>query len=151
MSNRTDLPIRAMRAAVDSLERTMRPLTLLLGAVELLLADAVGVQALQLGADHTAGLLDVVLAGADVEADQPAVDELLRVGADRVGEPALLADLAEEARRGRAAEDGVEDRERVASVVAAVDAGAAEADVVLLGVLAVEPDGGSGRGGLELV
>ena len=33
MSKRTDLPMRAMRAAVDSLERTIRPLTLSLARV----------------------------------------------------------------------------------------------------------------------
>ena len=99
-------------------------------------------QQLELGADDRAGLLDVVLAGADVGGDQPGVDVLLGVGADRVGEAALLADLAEEARGGRAAEDRVEDGERVAALVVAGDARRAEADVVLLGVLAVEAQPG---------
>ena len=63
------------------------------------------------------------LAGADVHRDHAAVDVLLGVGADRVGEPALLADLAEQARGGRAAEDRVEHAEREAALVAARDPG----------------------------
>ena len=73
----------------------------------------------------------------------PLVDELLRVGADRVGEAALLADLAEQARGDRAAEDRVEDAERVAAIVAARDPATAEADVVLLGLLGIEEQRGS--------
>ena len=71
-------------------------------------------------------------------ATAPVVDVLVDVGADGVGEPALLADLAEEARRARAAERGVEHAEREPPLVAAGDAPAAEADVVLLGVLGIE-------------
>ena len=61
-----------------------------------------------------------------------------RVGADRVGEPALLAHLAEQPRRGRAAEDRVEHAEREAALVRAGDPRTAEADVVLLGLLGLE-------------
>ena len=121
----------------------MRPLTCSLARLELVVGDPVGVDRAELTADDLAGLLDVVLAGADVEADHAAVDVLLRVGADRVGEPLLLADLPEEAGGGRAAEDGVEDAERVAALVAAIDARAAEADVELLGVLLLEGDLGA--------
>ena len=99
-----------------------------------------GAQRGELAADDLAGLGDVVLAGADVDGDHAAVDVLLGVGADRVGEAALLADLAEQPRGGRAAEDRVEDAEREAAIVAAGDPGRAEADVVLLGLLRVEAE-----------
>ena len=94
-------------------------MTFSLARAELLAGDRLGAQALELGADDRAGLLDVVLAGADVGGDQAGVRVLLVVGADRVGEAALLADLAEEPRGGRAAEDRVEDGERVAALVLA--------------------------------
>ena len=134
--------IRVIRAAVDSEERTRRPLTLSLARVELLVGDRLGAQPRELGADDRAGLLDVVLAGADVGGDQARVGVLLVVGADRVGEAALLAHLAEQPRGGRAAEDRVEHGERVAALVVAGDPGRAEADVVLLGVLLVEAEPG---------
>src|SRR5215218_1318369 len=73
-----------------SLDALLRPHQLLFG-------DRLGAQARHLGADDLAGLLDVVLAGADVGGNQALVGELLVVGADRVGEAALLAHLAEEA------------------------------------------------------
>ena len=53
---------------------------------------------------------EVLLARADVEADQAGVGVLRGERVDRVRHPALLADLLEEARRGRAAEDRVEQR-----------------------------------------
>src|SRR5581483_11164255 len=59
------------------------------------------------------------------------------------GQAALLAHLAEETGRGRAAEDRVEHAERVAPLIPAVDAGASEGDVELLGVLPLEADPGS--------
>ena len=113
-------------------------LDVLLRPFELRRRDRLAAQPLELGADDRAGLLDVVLAGADVGGDEAGVGVLLVVGADRVGEAALLAHLSEQARRGRAAEDRVEHRERVAPLVVAGDPGSAEADVVLLGVLLVE-------------
>src|SRR5207253_6568160 len=58
---------------------------------------------------------------------------------------ALLADLLEEARRGRATQDGVEQRGGEPAPVGAGDADAADADVVLLGVLAQEADAGRRR------
>src|SRR5690349_20805046 len=103
----------------------------------------------ELAADDLASLLDVVTAGPDVDSDQPAVDVLLGVGADGVGEPSLLADLAEEAGRGGTAEDRIEDAERVAALVGAIDAGTAEGDVELLGVLLLEPDPGADLRRLE--
>ena len=115
----------------------------LLGPRQLLRGDRLRAQPRQLGADDRAGLLDVVLAGADVGGDQALVGELLVVGADRVGEAALLAHLAEEARGGRAAEDRVEHGQRVAALVVAAQAGRAEADVVLLGLLRVEAEPGA--------
>ena len=59
--------------------------------------------------------------------------------------PALLADLLEEPRRRRAAEDRVEERGGEPPPVRARDAGRAEADVVLLGVLALETQPGRRR------
>ena len=113
-------------------------LDVLLRPRQLRARDRLAAQPLELGADDRAGLLDVVLAGPDVGRDEAGVGVLLVVGADRVGEAALLAHLSEQARGGRAAEDRVEHRERVAPLVVAGDAGSAEADVVLLGVLLVE-------------
>ena len=63
---------------------------------------------------------------------------MARVGEDRIGQAALLAHLLEQPRRGRAAENGVEDAQRKAPVVGARDPAAAHAEVVLLGVLLVE-------------
>src|SRR5680860_1546454 len=108
--------------------------------------DRLAAQAVKLGADNRAGLLDVVLAGPHVGRDQAGVGVLLAVGADRVGEAALLAYLAEEPRGGRAAEDRVEHGEPVAALVVAHDARRAEADVVLLGVLRVEAQAARGGG-----
>ena len=88
---------------------------------------------------------EVVLARADVDADLAGVGVLGDEAVDRVGEPALLADLLEEARGGRAAEDRVEHRGGEAARVGARDAGRAEADVVLLGVLALEAQPGLRR------
>ena len=100
-------PIRA----AGRLEPEHHPaLDVLLGALELVVGDALVAEPRELAADDLAGLGDVLGAGADVHRDDAAVDELLRVGADRVGEPALLADLAEEPRGHRAAEDRVERR-----------------------------------------
>src|SRR4029079_10084815 len=53
---------------------------------------------------------------------------------------ALLADLLEEARRGGAAENRVEDRCRETATVAAGDARRTEPEVLLLGVLPLKPE-----------
>ncbi|MEZ5062404.1 MAG: hypothetical protein R2700_12980 [Solirubrobacterales bacterium] len=69
-----------------------------------------------------------------------AIDVLLRVRTDRVCEPALLADLAEQPGGGGTAEDRVHHAEGEAAVVVARDPGRPEADVVLLGLLRVEAE-----------
>ena len=92
------MPILPIRARGRLRGEDHPALDVLLGTSELVVGDAVGVDRGELAADDLAGLLDVVPAGADVDADQPAVDVLLCVGADGVGEALLLADLAEEPR-----------------------------------------------------
>ena len=69
----------------------------------------------------------------DVEPDLAGVLVLAPEGVDRVRHPALLADLLEQPRGRRAAEDRVEQRGRVAAVVVVRDPRPDEADVVLLG------------------
>src|SRR6185437_9482493 len=59
---------------------------------------------------------------------------------DGVRHPALLADLLEEPRRRRAAEDRVEERGREAAAVGPGDARRAQTHVVLLRVLALETE-----------
>ena len=113
---------------------------MLTGAAQLVLADRLLAQALELVADHVQRLDDVVLTGADVDAHLPGVLVLARPGIDGVGEAALLAHLLEQARGGRAAEDRVQDRQGEAALVVAGDALSAQADVVLLGLLGVEGD-----------
>ena len=88
---------------------------------------------------------EVLLARAHVDADQAGVRVLRGEAVDRVRHPALLADLLEEPRRGRAAEDRVEQRGGEAAAVGARDPGRADADVVLLGVLAREAEAGRRR------
>ena len=88
---------------------------------------------------------EVVLARAEVDPIWPVSAYWRDEAVDGVGEPALLADLLEEARGGRAAEDRVEHRGGEAARVGTRDAGGAEADVVLLGVLALEAQRRRGR------
>ena len=88
---------------------------------------------------------EVLLARADVEPDLAGVGVLGEVAVDRVRHPTLLADLLEEPRRRRAAEDRIEDRRREAAFIRAVDPRRAEADVVLLGVLPLEAEAGPGE------
>ena len=82
---------------------------------------------------------------ADVEPDLARVRVLRRERVDRVGHPALLADLLEEPRRGRPAEDRVEQRDDEAAPVGARDPGRREAHVVLLRLLPLEAQPGRGR------
>src|SRR5205823_10857595 len=96
------------------------------------------------GADLDAAR-EVLLAGAEVDPDDAGVRVLRGEAVDGVGHAALLADLLEEARRGRAAEDRIEQRRGEAPPVRARDARRADADVVLLGVLAPEADAGRRR------
>ena len=113
---------------------------MLAGAAQLVLGHRLLAQALELGADHVQRLDDVVLAGADVDPDLPGVLVLARPGVDGVGQAPLLADLLEQARGGGAAQDRVQDRQGEAALVVAGDALSAQADVVLLGLLAVKGD-----------
>ena len=83
---------------------------------------------------------EVLLARADVEPDLARIGVLRAEAVDGVRHPALLADLLEEPRRRRAAEDRVEERGSEAAVVAPREAERAEADVVLLGRLALEAE-----------
>src|SRR6266511_4348880 len=78
---------------------------------------------------------EVLLTRPDVDANQAGVRVLRGEGVDGIRHAPLLADLLEEARRGRAAEDVVEQRGGEAPPVGARDPGSAHADVVLLGVL----------------
>src|SRR5207342_3079358 len=88
----------------------------------------------ELVADDTDALGEVVLARSDVDPDLAGVGVLRAVRVDRVGHPALLADLLEEARAGRPAEHRVEQRRGEPPPVRSRDAEAAEAEVHLLGV-----------------
>src|SRR5205823_4628073 len=81
---------------------------------------------------------EVLLARADIEAELTGVGVLGGEAVDRVGHAALLADLLEESRGRRAAEDRVQDRDREPAPVGTGDAGRTDADVVLLRVLALE-------------
>ena len=83
-------------------------------------------------------IAEVVLARAQVDADLPGVGVLRDERVHRVGHPPLLADLLEEPRRRRAAEDRIEQGGGEATPIRARDARRREADVVLLGVLALE-------------
>jgi len=62
---------------------------------------------------------EVLLARADVDAEQARVGVLRRERVDGVRHPALLANLLEQARGGGAAEDRVEDRRCEAPAVGA--------------------------------
>ena len=94
-------------------------LEVLLRSLELCLGDvARGDVGDLLGDDLEAGR-DVLLACAHVDADVARVRVLARERVDRVGHPTLLADLLEEARGRRAAEDGVEERGGEAPTVGA--------------------------------
>ena len=82
---------------------------------------------------------DVVGTRAEVQAHLPGARVERLEGVDAVGQPAALADLLEEPRGRRAAEDVVQHAQGEAALVVAGDARPAQADVVLLGVLAQEP------------
>ncbi len=134
----SDLPSRFMRVEVDSIESRMRPFRFSFARSSSRsgrlprgdVGDLLGGDRERVG--------EVVLARAEVDADLAGVGVLRDERVDRVRHPALLADLLEEARRRRAAEDRVEQRRGEAAPVGARDAGRAEADVVLLGVLLLE-------------
>ena len=85
--------------------------------------------------DHAHGLLDRLLPRAEVHGRQAGVGVQRGVRVDGVGQPTLLAHLLEEVRAPGAAEDRVDDEDRVAVRVAALGPGPAEAHVILFGVL----------------
>src|SRR5262249_9136615 len=97
-----------------------------------------------LDADLDAGR-EVLLPCADVDAEDPRVRVLRAEAVDGVGHAALLADLLEEPRRRRPAEDRVEQGRGEAAAVRARDADRAEAEVVLLGLLPLEAQPGAGQ------
>src|SRR5207244_7602088 len=102
----------------------------------------------QLAARDLADLLDadvdarseVLLARPDVDAHEARVAVLRREAVDGVRHPTLLADLLEEPRRRGAAEHRVEKRCGETPPVGTRDPGCADAQVVLLGVLALEAE-----------
>ena len=111
---------------------------MLLGPLQLALHEVPGRDLGHLlGGDLQAGG-EVVLARAEAEADHAGVGVLGDEAVDRVGHAALLADLLEEPGGGRAAENRVEQGGGEAAPVGAGDARRGDADVVLLGLLALE-------------
>ena len=108
-----------MRDDVDSSASSMRPLTLSLARSSSSAREAAGAQIGDLGARDLDALRHVLGARADVDADLAGIVVARRVAVDAVGHAALLADLLHEARRGRAAEHVVEQREREAALVVA--------------------------------
>ena len=83
---------------------------------------------------------EVVLARAEVDADLAGVGVLRDERVDGVRHATLLANLLEEPGRRGAAEDRIEERRCEPPPVGARDPGRREADVVLLGVLALEAE-----------
>ena len=135
----TSEPSRFIRAPGRFEREHDSTLEVLLGAVKLLGGRGLLAQATELGPDHRQRLGHVVGARADVQPDLPGVLIGARERVDRVGQPAALADLLEQPRGRGAAEDRVEHAQREPPIVVARERRAAEADVVLLGVLALEP------------
>ena len=134
------LPSRVILAEVDSSDSSSRPFMFSFARSSSPERILPGTDVLQLRRDHVEALAEVLLARADVDADLAGVDVLRPVGVDGVRHAALLADLLEEARRGRAAEDGIEQGRRIATRIVALEPRAGEADVVLLGVLALKAE-----------
>src|SRR5206468_11223941 len=116
------------------------PLQVLLGPLELACAQPSRRDLRDLGHADLDARIEVLLARADVDADQARVALLGREAVDGVRHAALLAYLLEQPRRGRAAEDAVEQRGGEAAAVGARDAGRAEAQVILLGLLVLEAE-----------
>src|SRR5205823_11558538 len=82
----------------------------------------------------------VGIASPEVDADEARVRVLRGERVDGVSHPALLADLLEEARRGGAAEDRVEERGGETAPVRPGDPRRTDAHVVLLGLLALKAE-----------
>src|SRR5262249_4255143 len=88
---------------------------------------------------------EVLLTRPDVHAEDAGVGVLRAEAVDGVRHAALLADLLEEPRGGRPAEDRVEQGRGEATPVGARDPGCAEAEVVLLRLLALEAQPRAGQ------
>src|ERR1051326_5807826 len=114
------------------------PLEVLLRPRELALREVAAGDIRYLLAGDGQRIDEVVLARAKVDPDLPAVCVLRDERVDGVRHPSLLANFLEETRGRRAAEDRVEQRRRETPAIGTRDPGGAEADVVLLGVLALE-------------
>ena len=114
------------------------PLEVLLRAVELALREVAGGDVGDLLGGDRERFGEIVLPRPDVDADLTGIRVLRHEPVHGVRKPALLADLLEQPRRGRAAEDRVEQRDGEAASVRARDSRCPKADVVLLGVLALE-------------
>ena len=141
----SDFPSRLIRFEVDSSERTIRPLRLSFArSSSPLRSRPAAISRDLLDADLDARG-EVLLPRADVDAEDAGVGVLRPEAVDGVRHAALLADLLEEPRRRRPAEDRVEQRRREAAAVRARDAGRAEAEVVLLGLLPLEAEPGPGQ------
>src|SRR5690349_2509049 len=113
-------------------------LQVLLGPLELGRVEAPLPHQLELIGDDADALGQIVLARAQVDADHARVRVLRRVRVDRVRHPPSLADLLEEPRRRGAPQHRVEQRGGEAAPVGARHAQAAERDVELLRILALE-------------
>ena len=142
----TELPSRFIRVSVDSIDSTVRPFTLSRARSSSSSVTPSSLQPAQLGADHVHRLAHVVRPRAHVQRHLAGVRVLARVRVDRIGQPALLAHLLEQARGGRAAQDRVEHPQGEAALVAARHARRAEAEVVLLRLLLVERSAGRSLG-----
>ena len=118
----------------------MRPLRLSLARRSSSSRDAAGGDVSDLARQDVEALREVVLSRAHVHADLARLGVHGSEGVDVVGEAALLADLLEQPGRGRAAEDAVERRGCEAARIGTRDAGSADADVVLLRLLALEDE-----------
>ena len=129
-------PSRLMRAPVDSSESTMRPLRFSRERVELLLAGRLLDAARELARRSTASASSRFSGRVPTYSPtSPVCGEQVGEAEDRVGQAAALAHLLEQPRGGRAAEDAFEHAQREAALVVAREPGAAEAHVVLLGLL----------------
>ena len=136
----SDFPSRLIRFEVDSIESRIRPLRFSFARSSSPLPQLARRDLGDLLVRDLEAVGEVLRARSDVEADQPRVGVLRRERVDGVGHAALLPDLLEEARGGRAAEQRVEERRGEAAPVGARDPRGADADVVLLGLLALEAD-----------
>ena len=134
----TSEPSRFMRAPVDSSDSTTRPLRFSLARSSSSGGRGLLAQPPSSVPTTASASVEVLGARADVQPDLAGVGVGARERVHRVGQPATLAHLLEQARGRGAAEDRVEHAQREAPLVVARERRPAEAHVVLLGVLALE-------------